>query len=287
MEHKFNVDIATKYGLLEAILLENIRFWIEKNEANEKHFYDGHYWTYNSIKAFNELFPYATEKQIRNALEKLKLEGLIMTGNYNKSSYDRTLWYALTEKGKCIFPGGQMEIAKKANGFSPEGKPIPDNNTDNKPKEKKEKRKTEIDDFLEKQIEDIELRNIFCEFIKMRKSIKKPMTTYALQRMLAKLNRFTKNIEEQKAILNKSIINCWQDIYSLNEKEKKDINDLKTNCKIETTEKNLLQYTIEYTDKLTETEYGELVREYGSEKYKELLSKYEKEGKVIKKKIEW
>lgn len=159
-----------------------------------------------------------------------------------------------------------------------------DNNID---KEKKEKRKTEIDDFLEKQIEDIELRNIFCEFIKMRKSIKKPMTTYALQRMLAKLNRFTENIEEQKAILNKSIINCWQDIYSLNEKEKKDINGLKTNCKIETTEKNLSQYTIEYTDKLTETEYGELVREYGSEKYKELLSKYEKEGKVIKKKIEW
>lgn len=38
MNHSFNVEIATKYGMLEAVLLENINFWITKNKANGKNF---------------------------------------------------------------------------------------------------------------------------------------------------------------------------------------------------------------------------------------------------------
>ena len=36
MEHSFNIELAKEYGILEAILLKNIWFWIEKNRANEK-----------------------------------------------------------------------------------------------------------------------------------------------------------------------------------------------------------------------------------------------------------
>ncbi len=38
MNHSFNVEVATKYGMLEAVLLENINFWVAKNKANEKTF---------------------------------------------------------------------------------------------------------------------------------------------------------------------------------------------------------------------------------------------------------
>lgn len=102
MIHNFDTDIAQKYGILEAILLNNIYYWIEKNKANETNFYDGTYWTYNSTRAFRELFSYATERQIKSALMKLREEGILLTGNYNKSPYDRTLWYALSEKGLSI-----------------------------------------------------------------------------------------------------------------------------------------------------------------------------------------
>lgn len=129
MIHSFDSEIAKEYGLVEAILLQNFAFWIAKNEANERNYYDGRYWTYNSVKAFQELFPYITTKQLRRALDHIIDEGLIITGNYNADRYNRTLWYALTEKGKCIFPIGQMDFTKKANGFAPEGKCI---NTDNK-----------------------------------------------------------------------------------------------------------------------------------------------------------
>lgn len=36
MNHSFDVDIATKYGILEAILLDSINYWLLKNEANKK-----------------------------------------------------------------------------------------------------------------------------------------------------------------------------------------------------------------------------------------------------------
>lgn len=144
MEHSFDTEIATEYGIECAILLKNIYFWIEKNRANEKHFHDGNYWTYNSIKAFTELFPYISEKKARNALKKLENNGLIITGNYNKLSYDRTTWYAVTDKGKSLLlkrqihlPKSQMEIAKRENGNCQKVEPIPDINPDIKPYEDK------------------------------------------------------------------------------------------------------------------------------------------------------
>ena len=43
MEHHFNIEYAKKYGILEAILIDNFQFWIAKNRANGKHFHDGYY----------------------------------------------------------------------------------------------------------------------------------------------------------------------------------------------------------------------------------------------------
>ncbi|MCI8620600.1 MAG: hypothetical protein HFJ50_01960 [Clostridia bacterium] len=112
MQHNFNVEIAKEYGIHEAIILENIYFWTEKNKANKKHFYDGSYWTYNSKKSFTELFPYLTERQIDYTLKKLLNEGFIKKGNYNKNRYDKTLWYAITEKGYSILQNCSTEQTK-------------------------------------------------------------------------------------------------------------------------------------------------------------------------------
>ena len=136
MEHHFNIEIAQEYGLVEAIILNNLWFWVKKNEANETHFHDGEYWTYNSIKAMEILHPYLTEKKIRNAINHLKNEGIIIIGNYNKSPYDRTAWYAFTQKGKSIMPKGQIEVTEKANGSEQKGEPIPYKNPSSKNKDK-------------------------------------------------------------------------------------------------------------------------------------------------------
>ena len=134
MEHHFDVDVAVKYGVNAAIILNNLYFWVEKAKANRTNFYDGKYWTYNSVKAFAKLFPYMSERQISTALCKLEDEGLIEKGNYNKSSYDRTTWYTLTEKafyilGTSIMQKCKMESEEMSNGISENVEPIPDINT--------------------------------------------------------------------------------------------------------------------------------------------------------------
>lgn len=128
--HMFDPQIAKEYGVNAAIIFQNLAYWIEHNRANETNFHDGRYWTYNSVRAFAELFPYLTDKQIRSALKKLEEGGMILVGNYNKSTYDRTRWYAFAEKGLSICPTGQMDFTYRANGSAPEGEPIPDINTD-------------------------------------------------------------------------------------------------------------------------------------------------------------
>ena len=136
MQHSFDIDIAKEYGILEAILLNNLHFWIEKNRANDTNFYDGAYWTYNSARAFGVLFPYVTPRQINYALKHLQEEGVIKTGNYNQSAYDRTLWYAFTEKGISIIQNCKMESTDFANGKVENVQPIPDINTNKKPNKK-------------------------------------------------------------------------------------------------------------------------------------------------------
>ena len=158
MIHNFDSEIAQKYGILEAVILNHIYFWIEKNRANEQNFFDGYYWTFNSTKAFSELFPYASERQINYALKHLRDDGILLVGNYNENAYDRTLWYAISEKGfavlekreikvedlknasdkneESILQNCQMENTDLSNGFDSNVEPIPDNKPDIKPDNK-------------------------------------------------------------------------------------------------------------------------------------------------------
>lgn len=132
-KHVFDIEVAQLVGVNAAVLLENIAHWVEHNQANEENYHDGHYWTFNSMKAFEELFPYIKPRGIRTALEKLKEEGLIIVGNYNKSPYDRTQWYTLTEKaeallciGKSICQKRQIKTSDVTNENVTNDEPIPD-----------------------------------------------------------------------------------------------------------------------------------------------------------------
>jgi len=136
MEHSFCVETAKKHGIEKAILLKNLEFWIRKNMANNKHCYDGMYWTYNSYAAFAELFPYIKEKRMGNLLREMEAEGLIKSGNYNKSTYDRTKWYTIPslDFNKDLASSSTKIIhnPKLENGLTDSRQPIPDSKPDDK-----------------------------------------------------------------------------------------------------------------------------------------------------------
>lgn len=146
--HSFDTDVANMVGVAAATIAYNIQHWCEKNAANDAHQYEGRSWTYNSVSAFKELFPYLSPKQIRTALDKLESAGLVISGNFNKQGRDQTKWYsfvpeAVVKAANC--PKGQMQLPKKASPFAPEGRPLPDRKPDNKPTERKVTRATKID----------------------------------------------------------------------------------------------------------------------------------------------
>ncbi|PWL79686.1 hypothetical protein DBY21_02785 [Candidatus Gastranaerophilales bacterium] len=153
MEYGFNIIIAEKLGVNEAIMIRNFQFWLEKNKANEKNYCDGRYWTYNSIAAFCKIFPFWSRDQIRYILKKLTDKGILISGNFNKNPYDKTLWYSLDEEKMAELLKKDAENSPNPSGEIPESscenssidvgifphrggeitKPIPDTNANSKP----------------------------------------------------------------------------------------------------------------------------------------------------------
>lgn len=122
--HSFDPKIAQRVGVNAAVIYQNIVWWCAKNAANGRNQHDGRYWTYNSVKAWGELFPYLSQAQIRLALTKLEDAGLILSGSFNAAGYDRTKWYCDIQ---------QVHLSEIANGVERKDKPIPDSKPDIKP----------------------------------------------------------------------------------------------------------------------------------------------------------
>ena len=91
-----------------------------------------------------------------------------------------------------------------------------------KEKEVSNKSKTNFDKIIEEENFSKETVERLNDFIKMRKSIKKPLTDRALKIIINKLKKITQNEEEMRAMLDRSILNSWQDVYELKPEEKKE-----------------------------------------------------------------
>lgn len=119
LHYSFDRDLASRIGLNEAILLHGIGFWADRNLKNNHNIFDGFVWVYNSIKAWQELFPFWSADTIRRTLKSLEVSGYIVSGNYNQRKADRTKWYALTETGaQCLgfgLPSSFMQNAQMQN----------------------------------------------------------------------------------------------------------------------------------------------------------------------------
>ena len=134
--HSFDTDVAAMVGTTAATIAYNIKHWCEKNAANGKHEHDGRYWTYNSVDAFESLFPYLTKSQIRTALGKLERAGLVLIGEYNKQARDQTKWYSFEPEAVVSIANcekSQMHLSEIATPFAKNRKPLPDSKPDNKP----------------------------------------------------------------------------------------------------------------------------------------------------------
>nr|DAW29100.1 MAG TPA: Potyvirus coat protein [Caudoviricetes sp.] len=233
MQHSFDVAFAAKYGVNAAILFNALCFWCDKNAANGKHEHDGLYWTYNSRKAFAQLFPYFSSRQIEYALKPLIDDGLVVTGNFNTSPYDHTLWYAVTNKGYTALQNSDHDFTILQNQETQNVKAIPVNSPVNNPvnqvskkdaqpaPEKPEKKSREsFDQIIDDYTTNEDLRSALRSFVQMRNAIKKRLTNRALELLLKKLDTLADDTYTKIEIIDQSVMNSWQGIFPLKDDDR-------------------------------------------------------------------
>ncbi len=98
--------LATLIGLNEALVLQQIEYWVNIKETSDKkgkrtikeNYADGFYWTYNTVEGWAEEFPFWSRDTVKRTLKKLRDNNYVVTGNYNGEAYDRTLWYRVNHE---------------------------------------------------------------------------------------------------------------------------------------------------------------------------------------------
>ena len=253
MNHSFNINLAKKYGIEEAILIENFIFWIKNNIANQKHFYDGRYWTYNSAKAMAQLFPYMNDKKIYRIIDNLCKINFLLKGNYNTDPFVKTLWYSFSDEAIEVLGKEGYDITKIESPFPENGNSYTDiNNTDNKEdniiilskkaednaehanvnplleyndgvkKCSKKSNKVKFDVRADLSYVSEELKDSWNIWLDYKDEIKKQYKTERGAKMMySKLEKYSDgNPILACAIVNEAICHSWDGFYSLSDKQK-------------------------------------------------------------------
>lgn len=132
--HSFDINLAAELKSVNlAILIHHFTYWIDYNARLKRNFHYGKYWMYQTLEDLANHFPYWSKDQVNRFIAKLVKMKILVKGNYNKTSFDRTVWYAFHDEfAKSIWRNRQMEEAKSPNGNGEVATPIPNTKTDTK-----------------------------------------------------------------------------------------------------------------------------------------------------------
>lgn len=120
----FNKEDAIDYGVNEAIILYHFRYWIASNKSNNSNNYKGRHWVYNTHAEMAEYFGVFTERQVRRLVDSLKRQKAILTDNFNKSGFDKTVWYTVNDLSSIAIKPSEDEEEMRLLPVSDRSAPI-------------------------------------------------------------------------------------------------------------------------------------------------------------------
>ncbi|NTZ08184.1 hypothetical protein [Burkholderia metallica] len=135
-----NLVDAERYGVLESILLNHVRYWVGRNREAGTNIVDYRVWTYDSAAKLANQFRCFSEQQIGRAMRKLVEFGLIMKGCFNANKYDKTAWYTLADESgfasseayaewlEAQYPDESEVVPEPIKGDEPVGEPLTEEN---------------------------------------------------------------------------------------------------------------------------------------------------------------
>lgn len=114
-------------GDREAIFLYKLLEWVEKNEANERNYHDGCYWSYNSLRGMTRIFPWS-KRELETTINKLRDAGIIRAEKLSKDPQNMTLFYTVCREnlvnspiGERVSPNGDTPSLNGDSTLSPNG----------------------------------------------------------------------------------------------------------------------------------------------------------------------
>lgn len=114
-------EIAKKIGLNEAIVIQQIHYWLRQNENKTTHIINDKVWCYNSIKEWNETFVFWSKNTIIRAIDNLVKLNLIYKDNHNKQKFDKTIWYSINYQEFIKVVNQEIDVPKMGNGETQDG----------------------------------------------------------------------------------------------------------------------------------------------------------------------
>ncbi len=84
--------LATVIGLNEAIILQQLHYWLNSKSAK---MIKGKRWIHNTYEEWQEQFPFWSVATVKRTLTSLSKQNLIIKENYNKAGFDKTIWYSI------------------------------------------------------------------------------------------------------------------------------------------------------------------------------------------------
>ena len=187
-------SLAVKIGLNEAIILQQIHYWLLKSNNVR----DGYKWVYNSYSEWNKQFPFFSRNTMIRAFNSLEKQGLLITANYNKAGFDKTKWYRIDyEKlvGKRSTQNGYTSNPKWVDGDTQNGQTntnrLPETTSENNNKHSASHSNAQSVSQLEKEFEEVwseypnkkGKKQAFNHYKAWRKASVKHTNEYLLERL--------------------------------------------------------------------------------------------------------
>ena len=187
-------SLAVKIGLNEAIILQQIHYWLLKSNNVR----DGYKWVYNSYSEWNKQFPFFSRNTMIRAFNSLEKQGLLITANYNKAGFDKTKWYRIDyEKlvGKRSTQNGYTSNPKWVDGDTQNGQTntnrLPETTSENNNKHSASHSNAQCVSQLEEEFEEVwskypnkkGKKQAFNHYKAWRKSSAKHTNEYLLERL--------------------------------------------------------------------------------------------------------
>lgn len=116
--HSFNVSLAARFGLIEAIIIQHSYYWYGLNKDNPDMTKDGKVWFFRSVSQIAEVYPYLTVDKVRRTIDRLVEVGILIKGNYSSDKFKKANWYSLSDEIISIMKGENAEsIQQNAEPF--------------------------------------------------------------------------------------------------------------------------------------------------------------------------